>query len=142
MRSAINYQNRQSLVEYINALTSVSDWDLLLWTFPELKEKYRQALVALHRELVPNYISVQDIYSKLWELFKEIALNANQYQIKINLDGKLSEFCSGVKKPLTTYDILYEIKNFDYYYKKIFNIQEISEKVNLHFFHKERKIDH
>ena len=98
MRSVITCQNRAKLIAYITASTSIPDWDLLLWTFPELKEKYRKALIALHRELVPNHISAEDIYSKLWELFKEIALNVSQYQITKNLDQKLSEFCNEVKK--------------------------------------------
>ncbi|MFX1539002.1 MAG: hypothetical protein ACFFDI_32870, partial [Promethearchaeota archaeon] len=79
MCSVITYQNRQKIIEYINALTSIPDWDSLLWTFPELREKYRQSLIALNKELVPNHVSYQDIYSKLWELFKEIALNVNKY---------------------------------------------------------------
>lgn len=113
MRSVVTFQNRQSLVEYINSLASMPNWDLLLRTFPELREKYRQSLVALHKELLPNYMSAQDIYYKLWALFKEITLNANQYVTRESLKQKLSEFCSEVKKPLTTYDIIYEIKNFD-----------------------------
>ena len=113
MRSVTTCQNREKVIEYINASSSIPEWDLLLWTFPELKEKYRQSLIALHQELVPNYISAQDIYSKLWELFKEIALKGSQYQIANKLAQKLSEFCSEVKKPLTTYDIIYEIRNFD-----------------------------
>lgn len=113
MRSVITYQNREKVIEYINASTSMPDWSLLLWPFPKLREKYRQSLIALHRELVPNHISVEDMHSKLWELFKEIALNFSQYQITNNLNQKLSEFCDEVKKSLTTYDIIYEIKNFD-----------------------------
>src|SRR3990172_9363771 len=113
MRSVITCQNRKKLIGYIKALTSIPEWDMLLWTFPELKEQYRQSLIALHKELVPNHISAEDIYSKLWELFKEIALNASRYQTRDNLAQKLSEFCSEVKKPLTTYDIIYEIRNFD-----------------------------
>src|SRR4030042_289873 len=113
MESAIYYEDYQKLVNYINALSTTPDWDFHLWTMTKLREEYRQSLVALHKELVPNYISTQDIYFKLWELFKEITLNANQYQIEKNLDRKLSEFCGDVKKPLTPYDIIYEIKYFD-----------------------------
>jgi len=111
--TVIRDQNRDKVLEYLNNLTTTPEWDTLLWTFPDLKEKYRQTLIALNQELVPNHISSQDIYSKLWELFKEIALNVEKYQTRIGQDNKLSEFYSEVKKPLTTYDILYEIKNFD-----------------------------
>lgn len=84
MESAIYYEDYQKLVNYINALSTTPDWDFHLWTMTKLREEYRQSLVALHKELVPNYISTQDIYFKLWELFKEITLNANQYQIEKN----------------------------------------------------------
>ncbi len=113
LRTAINYPSHTDLVNYVNSPETIPSWDLLFLTIPALRKKYWQALVSLHRELVPNYISGQDIYTRLWELFKEVTVNANDYQTSVKLKNKLSEFCEAVKKPLQTYDIIYEIKYFD-----------------------------
>ena len=113
LRSVINYPNRKALVEYVNSQDSIPSWHLFLITMPELRRKYWRALIALHRELVPNHISSEDIYVKLWQLFKEVVLNTNIYQTIQSLEQKLSEFCEEVKKPLQIFDIMYEIKNFD-----------------------------
>lgn len=113
LRSAITYPNRKALVEYVNSQDSTPSWDLSLITMPKLRRKYWQAFIALHRELVPYHISSEDIYMKLWQLFKEVVLNTNRYQTRQSLDQKFSEFCEEVKKPLQIFDIIYEIKNFD-----------------------------
>ena len=113
LRSAITYPNRKTLAEYIDSQESIPNWDRFLIQMPELRGKYWQAFIALHRELVPHHISSEDIYMKLWQLFKEVVLNTNRYQTRQNLDQKLSEFCKEVKKPLQIFDIIYEIKNFD-----------------------------
>lgn len=113
LRTTIIYPNRTDLVNYVNSQKTIPSWDLLFLTIPTLRNKYWQAFVTLHRELVPNYISGQDIYTRLWELFKEVTVNANDYQKSVKLKDKLSEFCEAVKKPLQTYDIIYEIKYFD-----------------------------
>lgn len=113
LRSAINYSNRKALVKYVNSQDSIPSWDLFLITMPELRRKYWRALISLHRELVPNYIGSEEIYMKLWQLFRKVVLNANRYQTRQSLDQMLSEFCEEVKKPLQTFDIIYEIKNFD-----------------------------
>lgn len=113
MRSVITYQNREQVVAYLNALTYVPDWDEFLWAFPELRRKYSQSLIALNKELVPNHVSHQDVYSKLWELFKDIAVNANNYLNNTVLKQKLSEFYADIKKPLISYEIIYEIRHFD-----------------------------
>lgn len=107
------YHNRRVLVNYVTSQTEIPSWDLFLLTMPDLRKKYWQALVALHRELVPNHIGSQDLYVKLWELFKEVIINADDYQTRDSLDKKLAEFCELVKKPLQTFDIIYHIKNFD-----------------------------
>ena len=113
LRSAINFPNRKALAEYMNSQESIPSWDLFLIAMPELRRKYWQTLIALHRELVPNHISSEDVYTKLWQLFKEVVLNTKRYQTRQNLDQKLSEFCEEVKKLLQIFDIIYEIKNFD-----------------------------
>lgn len=113
LKTAINYQNRKGLTTYINAQTDTPSWDAFLITMPELRQKYWRVLGALHEELVPNHISAQDLYINLWSMFKEVALNASHYQTSVNLDGKITGFCQEVKKPLLTFDIIYEIKNFD-----------------------------
>jgi hypothetical protein len=113
LRSAISYPNRRALAEYVNSQKSTPSWDVFLITMPKLRRKYWQTLIALHRELVPNHTSSEDLYLKLWQLFKEVAVNANMYQTGRSLDQKLLEFCQGVKKPLQIFDIIYEIKNFD-----------------------------
>ena len=113
LRAVLSYQARDKLTNYVNSQEEMPTWDLFLITMPDLREKYWKAFVALHRELVPNYMSAQDVYVKLWELFREVTLNGNYYQSKVNLDSKLIEFCQSVKKPLQTVDIIYEIKNLD-----------------------------
>jgi hypothetical protein len=113
LRAALRYQAREKLTDYVSSQDEMPIWDLFLITMPDLREKYWKAFVALNRELVPNYMSAQDVYVKLWELFREVTLNGNYYQSKVNLDSKLMEFCQSVKKPLQTVDIIYEIKNLD-----------------------------
>lgn len=113
LHSGINSANRKALAEYMNSQESIPSWDLFLLAMPELRRKYWHTLIALHRELVPNHMSSEDAYTKLWQLFKEVVLNTKRYQVRKNLDQKLSEFCEEVKKQLQTFDIIYEIKNFD-----------------------------
>ncbi len=112
LKTAINYQNREGLIAYINAEDTPS-WDPFLMTMPDLRQKYWQALGALQEELVPNHISVQDLYVSLWNMFKEVALNASHYHTRANLDERIAGFCQEVKKPLLTFNIIYEIKNCD-----------------------------
>jgi hypothetical protein len=97
----------------VNSQDAIPSWDIIFVTMPELRSKYRRALVALNRELVPNHISSEDIYKKLWGLFKEVALDVKSYQTGQSLNQKISEFCKDVKKQLQIFDIIYEIKNFD-----------------------------
>jgi hypothetical protein len=113
LRSAICFSDHEALVTYMNSQDTMPSWDIIFLTMPELRSRYRQALVALHRELVPNHISSEDIYKKLWGLFKEVALDVKSYQTGQSLNQKISEFCNDVKKPLQIVDIIYEIKNFD-----------------------------
>ncbi len=113
LRSAICFSNREALVTYLNTQDPIPSWDIVFMTMPELRSKYWRALVALNRELVPNYISSEDIYKKLWELFKEVVLDVRSYQAGQRLNQKISEFGEEVKKPLQIFNIIYEIKNFD-----------------------------
>ncbi|MBM2825436.1 MAG: hypothetical protein HW402_1100, partial [Dehalococcoidales bacterium] len=107
------HQNHRDIVNYITSQTEMPSWDFFLPTMPDLRKKYWQTFAALHRELVPNHISSQDLYVKLWELFKEVTTNGGAYKTRESLDKKLAEFCELVKKPLQTFDIIYHIKNFD-----------------------------
>lgn len=113
LKTAINYQNHESLITYINTETDTPSSDSFFITMPELRQKYLQALGALQEELVPNHISVQDLYVSLWNMFKEVALNASHYHTIANLDERIAGFGQEVKKPLLTFYIIYEIKNFD-----------------------------
>jgi hypothetical protein len=113
LRSAIEHKDRARLTNYIGSQTEIPSSDVFLVTFPDLREKYWQAFFALHKELVPNYISAEDIWARLWELFREITLDWREYQAKQDLDQKISVFCGAVKKPLQPFDILYEIRNLD-----------------------------
>jgi hypothetical protein len=58
-------------------------------------------------------MSSEDVSSQLWQLFKEVVLDAKMYQTRQNLDQKLCEFFEEMKKPLQIFDIIYEIKNLD-----------------------------
>ena len=113
LRSAISFKNRKALVDYVNSQDSTPSWDSFLITMPELRRKYWKTLIALHRELVPNHISLEGIYTELWQLFREVVLNTSRYQTRQDLNQKLSEFSEEVKKPLYVFDIIYEIKNFN-----------------------------
>ncbi len=113
LRSAIDYPDQRLLVEYVNSQDSGPSWDSTLINVPELRRRYWQAVVALGRELAPQHIGSEDIYMKLWQLFREVVLNSDRYQTRQSLDQKLSEFSEEVKKPLQTFDIVFEIKNFD-----------------------------
>ncbi len=113
LKSAINYQNREGLTTYVNAQTDTPSWDLFLIAMPELRQKYWQALGALQKELVPNHISNQDLYVHTWNMFKEVSLNAGDYRTRANLEKRIATFYREIKKPLLTFDIIYEIKNFD-----------------------------
>lgn len=105
--------NRKVLIDYLISQKEVPQWNTFLLKIPNLREKYWRSLVDLHMELVPSHISSQDLYGKLWELFREVTVNASDYQTKERLAQKLSEFSELVKKPLAAFDIIYEIKNFE-----------------------------
>lgn len=111
--AAINHKDRTGLTKYIGSQTEIPSFDVFLITMPDLRKKYWQAFFALHKELVPKYISAQNIWARLWELFREITLDWRKYQTKQELDQKISGFCEAVKKPLLTFDIIYEIRNLD-----------------------------
>lgn len=105
--------NRKVLIDYLISQKEVPHWNTFLLGIPDLRKKYWRSLVDLHMELVPSHISSQDLYGKLWELFKEVTVNASDYQTRERLNQRLSEFSELVKKPLMTFDIIYEIKNFE-----------------------------
>lgn len=83
----------------------------LVWT-PEIREKFWRVFVELQKELVPQYIDIDSIYDKLWELFREVVLNKSVYQDSANLKNKVSDFANEVKKPLVAFEVLYEIRHF------------------------------
>lgn len=112
LRAGISHKD-QGLISYLDSQDNPPTWDIFLIRFPQLRKKYWGAMVALQRELVPNYISIDRLYSSLWNLFREVVLNRSAYQIMAKLDEKINDFCKEVKKPLTTFDVIYEIKNFD-----------------------------
>ncbi len=112
LRAGISHKD-QGLISYVTSQANAPSWDMALLRHPELRTKYWKAMVALQEELVPNYISIDDLYMKLWNLFKEVVSNRSVYQIGSKLDEKINEFSRDVKKPLMTFDIIYEIKNFD-----------------------------
>lgn len=112
MRAGISSRG-DSLTKYLESENQAPNWDIALVWNPEMREKYWQAMVALHRELVPNHISNVDLYRSLWGLLREVAINRNIYQARSKLDARISEFSKEVKKPLTTFAVIYEIKNFD-----------------------------
>ena len=123
LRAGISYKG-DSLINYLVSQDSAPSWDIALVRNPELREKHWQAMVALQEELVPNYISVEDLYRNLWNLFKEVLLNKSFYQIRPNLDDKINDFCKEVKKPLRTFTIIYEIENF-HIEGKHFNVGDV-----------------
>ena len=113
LRYTLCFPDHGALVKYVNSQDAIPSWDIIFVTIPELRSKYRWALIALNRELVPNHISSEDIYMKLWGLFKEVVLDVKSYQTGQSLNQKILEFYNDVKKPLQIFDIIYEIKNFD-----------------------------
>jgi len=111
LRAGISYRG-DSLINYLISQADAPPWDTFLIGIP-LRKKYWEAMVELQKELVPNHISIDDLYISLWNLFKEVVLNRSAYQIGSKLDEKIIEFSRDVKKPLRTFDVIYEIKNLD-----------------------------
>ncbi len=112
LKAGINYKEYKRLVGYLKSQTDAPIWDIaLVWT-PEIREKFWRTMVELQKELVPQYISINSLYSKLWELFREVVLNKAVYQASAKLESKLSEFSNEVKKPLVAFEVLYEIRHF------------------------------
>lgn len=112
LKASLNYKEYKRLVGYLNSQTDAPIWDIaLVWT-PEIREKFLRTMVELQKELVPQYIDIDSLYNKLWELFREVVLNKSIYQNSANLESKLSDFTSEVKKPLAAFEVLYEIRHF------------------------------
>lgn len=112
LKASINYKEYKRLAGYLSSQTDTPLWDIaLVWT-PEIREKFWRTMVELQKELVPQYIDIDSLYSKLWVLFREVVLNKSIYQNLANLESKLSDFANEVKKPLVAFEVLYEIRNF------------------------------
>ncbi len=112
LKSSINYRDYKRLIQYLKSQIDAPIWDIaLVWT-PEVREKFWYAMVELQKELVPQYIDINSLYNKLWELFREVVLNKSIYQVSATLKSKVSDFANEVKKSLVGYDVLYEIKHF------------------------------
>lgn len=112
LKAGINYKEYKRLVSYLNSQTGAPIWDIaLVWT-PEIREKFWRTMVELQKELVPQYIDIDSLYNRLWELFREVVLNKSIYQDSANLESKLSDFANKVKKPLVAFEVLYEIRHF------------------------------
>jgi len=88
LRSAITYPNRKTLAEYIDSQESIPNWDRFLIQMPELRGKYWQVFIALYRELVSYHMSSEGVYTKLWQLFKEVVLNTKRYETSQHLNQK------------------------------------------------------
>jgi len=112
LKAGINYKEYRRLVGYLNSQTDAPIWDIALVWNPELREKFWQAMIELQKELVPSHIDAQTLYGKLWQLFREVALNKAYFQSEGNLQSKTLDFSNEVKKPLMTFDVIYEIMHF------------------------------
>lgn len=113
LTAGINYKGYKSLVSYLNSQKNAPDWQVALIQAPELREKYWQAMVELQKELVPKHISLQDLYGKLWELFREVILNKAEFQSKAKMQEKIEVFFTEVKRSLIVFDVIYKVKNLD-----------------------------
>lgn len=113
LRAAILHHDHPGLVKYLDSEPNVPEQNLLLANYPQLCEKYWDAMVSLGRDLVPNHISSAGLYTSLWNLFREVVLNRTVYQESQKLDAKINEFCGSVKPPLSTFEVMYEVENLD-----------------------------
>ena len=112
LQAGINYKG-DSLSKYLESQADAPRWDTFLIGIPQLRKKYWEAMVTFQRELVPQHISLQDLYSKLWELFKEVTLKRTEFQSAAILNQKVNDFAAEVKKPLRTFNVIYEIMNLN-----------------------------
>ena len=55
---------------------------------------------------------MQDLYPKLWKLFREVVLNKAEFHSAVKLQEKIDDFSTEVKRPLIAFDVIYEIRNF------------------------------
>ena len=112
LRAGMSYPEQEALAKYLESQADPPIWDsALVWT-PELRGKYWQAMVELQKELVPKYTNMQDLYRKLWGLFREVVLNKANLQSGTKLQEKIDDFSKEVKKPLITFNVIYEIRDF------------------------------
>ena len=119
LKAGINYKEYPSFASYLSIETNAPTWDFALEIAPKIKDKFWHAMKALQKELVPQYVDINSLYSKLWGLLREIVLNKSIYQNPMKLEEKISVFANELKKPLLAFEVLYEIKNFSIGKKQI-----------------------
>ena len=66
----------------------------------------QRSLVAIRKELAPNYISVENLYSNLWNLFREVVLSKASFKFRESLQNKIWDFSKEIKKPLIVFDAI------------------------------------
>lgn len=112
LKAGICYKDQKSLINYLNSQQDAPNWDIALVWIPELREKYWQTMVELQKELVPQHVSLQDLYPKQWKLFREVVLNKAEFHSAVKLQEKIDDFSTEIKRPLIAFDVIYEIRNF------------------------------
>jgi hypothetical protein len=112
LKAGISCQG-DNLTNYLKTQTEVPDWQRAWFGNDEVTKKFWQVLIELQSELVPQYISYSELYTIFWNLFKEVVINREQFQSRRKLEQRIDNFATIVKKPLTEFDVMYEIKNLD-----------------------------
>ena len=112
LRAGISYEG-DGLSRYLDSQVDAPTWQSALLWDPKLRGKYWEAMLSLQKELVPQHVIFQDLYNKLWKLFRDVTLKRTELQSRTKLEQKINDFASEVKKPLIDYCVIYEIKNLD-----------------------------
>ena len=107
------------LASYLRIQKTVPNWDIVFLNTPLIRERFRQSMGELQKELFPQYIDYDSLYSKLWELFREVVLSKSKYQASENLTRRVSDFASEIKRELKPFEVLYEIRYLNIGKKRI-----------------------
>lgn len=74
---------------------------------------YKEALNHLRKELALEYLRDRDLKDSLWHFVCEVITNISTFKDFEKLDGKISEFLSGVVRPIEEFEVLVPILGLD-----------------------------